>query len=345
MMRKTVHLNTTLRLSRPFGFTLLLTLAVLVLLIALLEGLARLPWVETHVPTAIGSAHPDINTKFGELDALLKREGRIDCIFVGSSMVRRGIDISVFAQAYREQTGQDIVCYNFGIAASRASSIGPLSEILISRYHPRLLVYGFSLRDLTSVTTNDQQQETFLASSWLQYQFGSVNVMGWLIDHSHAVQHFLAFHDWLLSGEGSLFNRQDDLLRLGFVPLTTRSDEALSKAPDSLKYRFTPTQMNGLEYFLSLRTQTQLLLVEMPVPYRMMTSIKGGRETFRDFIYQARDLVAGYGVPVITTIDLNLIPDTGWGDTFHLNQDGAEIFNRWLGEQIGAAVNAGEMAG
>lgn len=345
MMRKTVRLNTTLRLTRPFGSTLLLTLAVLALLIALLEGLAHLPWVETHVPTAVGSPHADINTKFGDLDALLKREGQIDCIFVGSSMVRRDIDTAVFARAYREQTGNDILCYNFGIAAARASSIGPLSEILIKRYHPGLLVYGFSLRDLTSETFNDEQQETFLATPWLQYQFGSVNATGWFVEHSDAFQHFLAFHDWLLAEQGSLLIRSDDLVRRGYFPLTTRSGGALRKDPTPHQYNFTRTQVNGLKHFLSLHTQTQLLMVEMPASYRMVTSVKGEREAYRDFVYQTRDLIARYDVPVITTIDLDLIPDSGWSDTFHLHQTGAELFSAWLGDQVGTAVKEGKLSG
>ena len=342
MMRKTV--NATLRLTRPFGFTLLMTLAVLALLIVLLEGVARLPWVETHVPAAFGSTHPDIDTKFGELDALLNRAGRIDCIFVGSSMVRRGIDPIAFTRAYREQTGQDLVCYNFGVAASRASSIGPLSDILVERYHPRLLIYGLSLRDLTGEPFQNEQQEAILASPWLDYQFGSLNIRGWLIDHSESLRHFLAFHDWLLSKFEDSVWCLDDWPCLGFSPTTTRTGGALIREPTPRKYKFTQVQWNGLKHFLSLRTQTQLLFVEMPASYRQVTSVKGGEETYRSFLYDVRDFIAGYDIPMFTTIDLNLIPDSGWSDTYHLHQTGAEIFSAWLGDQVGIAVNTGKLS-
>jgi hypothetical protein len=335
--------NATLRLTRPFGFTLLLTLAVLILLIALLEGLARLPWVETHVPAAVGSAHQDINMKFSELDALLYHTGRIDCIFVGSSMVLRGIDPVVFVQAYRQQTGEDIVCYNFGVRASRASSIGPLSEILIERYHPWLLVYGVSLRDLTGEEFQNEQQAAILNSPWLEYQFGSFNMKGWLIDHSKSLRHFLAFHDWLISKFDTSVGCLDDRPCLGYSPNTTRSGEALIRDPTPRNYVFTQVQWTGLEYFLSLRTQTQLLFVEMPPSYRQLTSIKGGEEAFRGFVYQLRDFIVGYDVPVLTTSDRDLIPDSGWSDMYHLHQIGAEIFSAWLGDQVGIAVNAGEL--
>jgi hypothetical protein len=340
---KIVRLNTTLRLTRPFGFTLLLTLAVLALLIALLEGLARLPWVEAHVPTAIGSAHQDIDIKFGELDAQLNRTGQIDCIFVGSSMVHRGIDPAIFTRAYYEQTGDDIVCYNFGVRGSRASGMAPLSDILIERYHPRLLIYGLSLRDLTGEPFQNDQQEAILASPWLDYQFGSFNLEGWLIEHSESLRHFLAFHDWLLSKYEDSAWCLDDWPCLGYSPSTTRSGSALIRESAPRSFRFTQVQWNGLEHFLSLRTQTQLLFVEMPPSYRQLTSIKGGEETYRSFLYDVRDFVAGYDIPMLTTIDLDLIPDSGWSDMYHLHQTGAAAFSAWLGDRVGAAVSAGEI--
>ena len=335
----------TLRIELPIGQTVALAVLILSLLIAALEGLSRLPWIDSHTPTAIGSSHPDLNVKFGELDALLKREGRIDCIFVGSSMVYRGINPAVFVQSYRQQTGEDIVCYNFGVRVSRASSVGPLSKILVKRYHPRLLVYGFSLRDLTGDTFDEQQQQqVILNTPWVQYQLDSFNVTGWLIDQSTALRHFLAFRDWLLAAAHDPSAEPVGPSYLGYAPFTIRTGTALLKASRPLKFSFTRTQLNGLKYFLSLRTQTQLLLVEMPASYRLVSTVKGERATFRDFVYQARDLIAGYGVPVLTTIDLNLIPDSGWSDTYHLHEEGANIFSQWLGEQVGTAVKTGELA-
>ena len=156
---------------------------------------------------------------------------------------------------------------------------------------------------------------------------------------------FLAFHDWLLPESDDPSDDPVESSYRGYAPFTTQTGTALLKASNPRAFVFTRTQWGGLDYFLSLRTQTQLLLVEMPASYRLVSMIKGDRETFRDFVYQVRDFAARYDVPVITTIDLNLIPDTGWGDTYHLNQSGAEIFSRWLGEQTGSAVNAGEIAG
>ena len=82
----------------------------------------------------------------------------------------------------------------------------------------------------------------------------------------------------------------------------------------------------------------------MPASYRQVTSVKGGEETYRSFLYDVRDFIAGYDIPMFTTIDLNLIPDSGWSDTYHLHQTGAEIFSAWLGDQVGIAVNTGKLS-
>jgi hypothetical protein len=38
------------------------------------------------------------------------------------------------------------------------------------------------------------------------------------------------------------------------------------------------------------------------------------------------------------------IPEAGWWDAAHMNAIGAEIFSKWLGEQVGKAVRKGTIA-
>jgi len=326
----------TLRITHPPGQTLALAFLILVGLIALLEGLAHLPWIEQHIPTAVGSSHENIDFKFGDLDYLLHRDGRIDCIIVGSSMVRRGFDPLVFAEAYQAQTGQPITCYNFGISGAWTSNLSKLSQILVRRYHPRLLILGFSLRELT---THSEQPDN-LAAPWLQYQMGSFNLDGWLVDHSRALRSFLAVRSWTAPDFVNPLGNLEDPLRLGYAPATV-SQAVLPARPQ--KYAFTRSQWEGLERFLALRNDTQLLLVEMPASDALTAMIRGGRETYAAFIQQVVDFAAAQGVPAWTTIDLALIPDDVWADDYHMFPPGAEIFSAWLGERIGAAVQNGDL--
>jgi hypothetical protein len=344
-MRRIV--NATLRLTRPFGFTLLLTLAVLALLIALLEGLARLPWVETHVPTAIGSAHAGIDVKFGEADYLAARDGGLDCIALGSSVVHVGFDPQRFADAYRQQTGDSLTCYNFGIDGMQADLAVDIAAILIERYHPRLLIYGFTLRALADTPDMGAARVPVHATPWIQYRLGSFNLEGWIVEHFTAYRHFLALREWTAPRFQNPITDLGDPPRLGYQPFTRHADEfvPLDYLAD---YAVSAEGWAGLERLIALGSQTgttQLLLVEWPVPDHTLAVFNGGPDNYRRIMSEAAADAQAHGVPMWLTTDRHLIPDDGWvGDSHHLHQIGAEIFSAWLGDQVGIAVNAGELA-
>src|SRR5579871_563893 len=107
-------------------------------------------------PLSQDSNDQDFEYKILGLDALVQKQGPIDCIFIGSSMVHRGINPEVFSDAYKAQTGKDIHCYNFGLLGATESSLSPVAKILLERYKPKLLVYGVtpaSLDDRTGTFT------------------------------------------------------------------------------------------------------------------------------------------------------------------------------------------------
>ncbi len=340
MMRKLV--NATLRLSRPFGFTLLLTLVMLVLLIALLEGLARLPWVETHVPTAIGSAHPGLDVKFGEVDYLVSQKGRIDCIFLGSSVVQAGIDPQRFEEAYRSQTGDDITCYNFGIPGLKVSSAVELAAMLIDRYHPRLLIVGLTVREL-ALGVPEAGQRPIDHTPWIRYESGTFNVEGWIVEHFVVYRHFLALREWTSPDFDNPIGDLNAPIHRGYQP---RTDYVETFAPQSyLKdYSLSSKEWAAFERLIALEDKTQLLLVEVPLPDHTLAVFKGGPENYRRIMNRLADYASAHGVPMWFTIQLDLIPDNGWvGDSHHLHQIGAEIFSAWLGARLGQAANQGQL--
>jgi hypothetical protein len=54
-------------------------------------------------------------------------------------------------------------------------------------------------------------------------------------------------------------------------------------------------------------------------------------------------VLQGSGSQIWLTQDLNLIPESGWIESNHLNVDGAEIFSKWVGEQLGKSVKDGSL--
>ena len=339
-------MNATLRLTRPFGFTLLLTLVVLALLIALLEELARLPWVEMHVPTAIGSAHGGIDVKFGEADYLVARDGSLDCIVLGSSVVHVGFDPQRFGDAYRQQTGEALTCYNFGIDGMQTALAADMATILIERYHPRLLIYGFTLRALADADMGAARVPIH-ATPWIQYRLGSFNIQGWIVDHFAAYRHFLALREWTAPRFQSPIADLGDPPRLGYYPVT-RHLRVFVPLDYLATYGVSAEEWAGLERLAVLGSQThetQLLLVEWPIPDHTLAVFNGGPDNYRRIMNEAAAVAQAHGIPMWLTTDLHLIPDEGFlGDTHHLRQTGAEIFSAWLGDQVGIAVNTGKLS-
>ena len=102
----------------------------------------------------MGSRHYQLGHKLALLDAAVKRNGPIDCIMLGSSMVDVGFNPESFQHAYRQATGREIHCFNFGIDASSAASAAALARILIEDYHPRFIIFGTDPRDYAIPSTD-----------------------------------------------------------------------------------------------------------------------------------------------------------------------------------------------
>jgi hypothetical protein len=335
----------TLQISFPFGQTLLLTALILALLAGGLEALARLTWVDNHVPTAVGSTNRYFDRKIGELDYRSAHAGGVDCIFLGSSLVNSGIDPTIFQAAYREQTGRDIVCYNFGVPGLTMTPAAKLSDLLMKRYHPRLLVYGFTLRALATDPAHRPDElfsgESIFNTPWVRYRRGSLNLEGWLVDHLTFDRRYLALRDWPLYEFGNPIRDLSSQLLTGFMPFTFVPESFI--APEWLKtFTVAPSAWTGLEQIVALGEKTPLLLVEMPLSGQTLDAFKGGKTNYISILDQIDAYASEHGLPLWLTIQLHLIPDNGWaGDADHMNRTGAAVFSRWLGEQIGNATNNG----
>ncbi|NDJ79099.1 MAG: hypothetical protein GYB65_22850 [Chloroflexi bacterium] len=339
----------TLHLRFPLGQTLALALALVVVIAGMAEGAARLLLDGSDRPTAIGSENPTLDVKIGMLDRL-DAEGGVDCIFLGSSVVLNGLDPAAFAVAFRTQTGTDITCYNFGVPALTAQSAGLLAELLVERYEPRLLVYGFTLRAVGERSAQAAEVYDSIADTpWVAYQRGEANAQGWLVEHSTLLRHYLAYRNWPHDDYTTWRAQFTDAPPDGYEPfLVTRPfDPATIETPSYFRaYALSPAELDGLETILALSDGTQVLLVEMPLPLFVLEMFDGGAAGYDALLSgEIGDLAAAYDVPLWTTSALDLIPAVGWAeDAHHVNHRGAQLLSRWLAEQVAQAITTGELA-
>ncbi len=344
--------NRTLRLARPVGRTALLAALFVLILVGAAEFLARQPGVQERLPVpSVGSTRNDFEIKVYLADGILDGDGRIDCLFLGSSVVWRGVNPRLFEAAYQAAGGEALRCFNFALAEITLSDAPVMAEFLIRRYEPRLLVYGLSPRDFSSNV--DSGRPTDPANiAWMRYQRGEPDVHGWLIDHLLSYRYYLAVHDWMAPGfQGRLDQRRRTELELAALDGHTPSDEVFDLDGDDpwwrarkvfKDYHTAPGALARLRDLVTLPDRypaTTLVLAEIPLHPTIYTDFLPAA----DYDAQIAAIEASadaQGVPFLRSAALALPPDGVWKDSIHLNGRGTALFSAWLGEQAARALGA-----
>jgi hypothetical protein len=338
--------SSTLSLSFLPGQTFALALCILALIAGASEAAARL-WLDgSSVPEAVGSANTVFDQKIGILDELVEREGRVDCILLGSSVVLNALDPDLVAEAYTQHTGEPLACYNFGIPALSSRTAGLIAELLVERYQPRLLVYGLTLRAVADgVWESGRIYNDVAGTPWVRYERGTFSVAGWLTAHSSAFRHFLAYRNWTQHEFSNRLSEHKNAPRDGYMPFDARSplDPAAITTPSYFApFVMSPQELAGLDQVLALQGQTRVVLVDMPLPLFFREGFDGGAAAYQGHITDLDARGAEWGVPLWQTNPLDMIPDDHWAkDGQHVNGLGARILSGWLGEQIAALEQGG----
>ncbi len=344
--------NRTLQLTRVPGRTLALALPVLVVLVLVLEAVARLLSIDALLAAPyLGSRHDSLEVRVHLLEEMHAEEP-FDCILVGSSVVYAGLNPAVIEAAYQSQTGEAIRCFNFGVSGVLASGVRYLVDYVIEQYHPRLIVYGLSARDFGDIEIDRLDGDELAGLDWLQYRLGSFNPVGWL---EYQTRHARTFGSWLFEPHSDrASDRQwlEDTIApgRGFEPLARAGNASSVRGGERLldeyftDYAMAPAELDGLEHILRRHQppQTQVVLVELPLHPSVIGAYFDPADyaAFNDRIVAS---AAAAGVLYWPTTSRAMIPDAGWYNLYHLNPTGAEQFSRWLGEQLGAAVLAGRL--
>jgi hypothetical protein len=345
----------TLQIRLSFGKTIGLVIGLLLLFVGIAEWAARLEAFQSPLtPPKMGSRHYQLGHKLALLEAATRKEGSMDCIMVGSSVVDRGFDPDAFENAYSEITGRNIRCFNFGIDASSIVSAGTLTRILVEDYGPRLLILGTDPRDYT-LHTDDQDVAVIMNSPWIRYRSGDFSLEGWLLDHSYLYRYrqhlsrLVRFHfDNTLWSETQL---NFPILPNGFTP-TAKISAHVNSPPDPQDTSYESTYYTrlyssyqildeNLEALAGIMDRNgagrQVIVVEMPVSDGLYYFFGNGETDYNRYIASVNELANLHQIPFWRTEPLDSIPDNGWADYSHLNVTGARIFSAWLGEQVGTA--------
>jgi hypothetical protein len=361
-IRSTWSRESTLHVTLPCGQTLVLALALFGLLIALGETLVRTKVFRAHVvANARGGQHRQFELQLGRLETIEARDGAVDCILLGNSMVWMGFDPEAFSQAYRRRTGQAIRCFSFGVDGLPTASAGALTRMLADDYQPNLLIYGTSAQDY-SLSRHSQEAAAILDMPWLRYRLGEFSMQGWFYDHSCLCQYwetlghlvrlekqYLLLTEQYAWAQGNYgFGGREGVRTPVSVPPAVKAEEGPVRYLFELlsEYQMLPENLSGLEQVAAQNGKdVQVLIVEMPVPPAYLQFFTNGQRDYARFVDQVASIAESGAVPFLRTGLLQLVPDDGWWDYSHMNTKGAYAFSEWLGEQVGSAVVQGRLQG
>ena len=332
----------TLQIKIPIGQTLLLSVLILVLMVGAAEAVARyLNSTGSGLPSpSWGLYHYMIELKLHRLDKLIAGRGEADVIFLGSSMVNRGINPKVFDEEFQRLTGKTVNSFNVGIPGIKSKDAYLLSKILVDRYKPKLIVYGASLRDF-----DGQNEPTDIPENpWIRYKTVGFNLDGWLRDHLLSYQYYLIYRNWMKEDfETQLKARRYYDRRLtpkGYARWDSVMGEGGPAWEEDAKthfahYFFDQPYLEALHQMLDQQDHTTaFLVVEMPVESSFSLLYPRQQEDQDYFIQQMGAASQEHGTLFWPTTNLVPIPEDGWYSKNHMNSTGATAFSRWLAYQV-----------
>lgn len=339
----------TLKVKRPFGRTLGLTLIFLIFLPAFFEVAARLEFIQALLPApSIASGHNGLDLKLFLLDNLIKKTGKIDCIFLGGSDMNAAVNPELFSQVFEKHTGQKLICFNFGLAGFIPPAAALMAKILVKKYHPPLLVWGFSPASFGDEFKR-KPASIINHTPWCRYWLGDFTLDGWLAEISYAYRYFLRFRIWLERPDYAevLLGREERLSEYGYLKAERvktfirfkRDIEKENRFRDMLsKFDVAIEATAALEQVLRLHSQTKIVLVDIPVHPQVLTLHDRGADIHRKTASYIKKRAGQKKVSFFFNNRPGFIPEKGFKDLNHMNTIGAKIFSRWLGRQVANAV-------
>ena len=345
-------------IQRPDWRILKLTLLLLVGYFMLGELFFRIDLVQAKLTgPRIGSRHHQFEIQLGRLEKLVREGEPIDCIFLGNSMVWLGVNPLVVDQSFKNITGQEIHCFNFGVSALPASSAGQIAPVLIEKYHPKVLIYGTFARDY-AIPADVEDAYVVSDTPWLKYQNGQFNLEGWLYAHSRVFQYKGHVHDFLfINYLEDVFVPRDapDYRAYGLDPkYDIRVDVRVSPDFESMQnrdpvkwlshYEIRPENLEGLRQIVQQsNNDVQVIVIEMPFYETGLEFFSNGEQGYKIYVQQVASITASNQTSFWRLEDQPALSPENWWDYFHLNLPGADLFSAWLGNKLADTYLKGEL--
>jgi hypothetical protein len=311
---------------------------IFLLLVGLSEFLLRTPFGELLFPPYVTSIQPILDVKLHRLDVLARREGQLDCIIVGSSVVWNAIDPEIVRQIYEEQTGSPLTCYNFGIPVFDHADTSVAAEAIVARYHPGLLIYGISPNELIPRTRNYAEPSLATPSD-----FEATLRRGWIRNNSYLYRlshanNFSQTADVRSSPYG--FTVRPGVGDVDRIP--SQELDARTFDPAAGYTGFDQHARQDLSRIMALQQQEDVtvIVVEIPVAPSYQYYLPNEQEGYQEFLDTLRRYTESEGVVFLSSASfMDDPPDDIWSDHIHLNETGHVAFSMWFASELATLDN------
>src|SRR4051812_11145872 len=328
---------------------MMMTVLGVVLVLGALEAALRSSTVMAALPVRTHFHEPGVVTRMDALDQTIRQYGRVDVLFVGSSIVRCNIRPDQFDALIMAERGERFVSFNAGLSGLWPDAVRLyLEDLWLPVAHPRVVVQGIRLGELLPSTHARKYADIVngaIESSWTEAgSIGRLRAMAF--EDVHLLQYRGTWPAWLLAyRNGRPGAEQEDERRVftdsrGWTPRTPTLDVVLARhlldkerpnpaiadsrtiagAVDAIRASFRATTRSGAEY----------VLLNVP-EHAFRWSGADGRARYASYLNVLQQLADAEGFRFIDVTGGDpgqFAAPADYSDYHHMSPEGAQRFTR-----------------
>jgi hypothetical protein len=339
------------------------TFAAIVVMLAAIEGVLRVPAVADRLPLPTHFNEPDVAMRVRTLEALKGHEhrDRVDILFVGSSIVRCNIRPNLFDEAISRQAHASIVSFNAGLSGLWPGGVELYTEHLwLPHARPRIVLQGIRYGEVAAPPQTRRYETIVTGTVESAWATGGVSgrIKAAAFEHVRLLQYRGIWIDWLkqyLNGRGEA--AVPDELRVftddrGWTPRLPTLDvvRARNLLAAERPYTAVPEQTPRLDALDAIRQTSRAVqrsgaeyaLVNVP-EHSFRWSGLDGLLRYHDYIAALQGLADEEGfafIDVTAGAADQFSRDAEYSDYHHMSPEGAGRFTVMLAAAIAGAAQA-----
>jgi len=319
-------------------------------LLAGAEYALRIPRIFDLLPLPRPYYTYDVSRRLQHLERLLDERGRLDVLFIGSSVVRADISPTVFDAVASQKIGHPVVSFNGGFSKMYPTgAVLYVENLWLPRTRPRLIIHGVREAELAS----QQHAPYYLKHGRLESLWMSDDPWDRLEAKLVGTVHLLQYRGALAKivsrlADGGAVNVRErgEMVTDARGYRTEPGSLTRSRGRGKRNWRYDSPPKPGrygrgfpaIEHIHALckKAGIQYVLVHLPEhPTRFETSV--GPAVWTDYKDRIRAFAAQHDIPYVdvTDGDLSVFGHARFfSDFHHMRPEGTKLFSTMLAERI-----------